>query len=99
MGDTGTVVPMRMVEKHNLDLDTWDKDAITLHDAQDKEMAVQGTARLFVIPPGCRVLRMVTGVVSTSLVGEVLLGWTAMQDWGLIGEDFPAVKDPVNPDT
>ena len=95
-GATVTVVPMRLVKKHGLRLDTTEKDLITLHDAQDVAMEVEGTTRLYVIPPGCSVPRLVSGVVSSSLADDILLGWRSMQSWGIIGKDFPAVTDPIN---
>ena len=63
---------------------------------QGKGMEVQGTAVVWLIPDKCTKPRRVEGLVTPDMKeADILLSWVEMMKpcWGLLSEDFPAVKD------
>ena len=91
-GATVNVVSEEMVNKRKIAYDKCELD-IDLVDASGKRMAIVGIARFFVIPKNNRKKRLLKAVVSSDLVGDPLIGWEQMAEWGLLSKSFPEVVE------
>ena len=96
-GATVNVISERMVNKKNLTYDKGDLD-IDLIDATGKEMAVLGIAKFYVVPRNNKKKRLLRAIVSSDLVGDPLIGWEQMSEWGLLSKSFPEVVESEEED-
>ena len=65
-----------------------------LFDAQGKEMGIDGTCVIYVIPDGCSKPRTLKCLATPSLdEEELLLGWVDMVNWGILRRDFHILSD------
>ena len=92
--DTGasrTILSSEIVRKTGTKIDRSRADLYNLTNASKSQMSVEGEATIYVTPThGSKkgTTLPLRGIVSSDLKGEILLGWSDGDKWGLLSKEY-----------
>ena len=88
-GATMTLVHSRIARRLGIKINQRGGEKYDLFDAQGREMGIDGTCVIYVVPEGCSKPRTLKCLATPSLdEEELLLGLVDMVEWGILKKNF-----------